>query len=153
MSTAMMQISMPLLWLVLIVVFGLAEAATVGLTSIWFAAGAVVALLVSLVCSNFWVQAGFFVGVSLVTLLLVRPVAAKWFRPKDHARTNADSLIGREGIVLETIDNLAGTGQVKIASQIWTARSDSGERIPEGTTVTAVRIEGVRLFVQTVKSV
>lgn len=148
MATVITGISMPIVWLVLIVVFGLAEASTVGLTSIWFAAGSLAALLVSLVCPNFWVQTGVFVGVSLAALMLVRPMAAKHFRPKDHTPTNADSLIGREGVVMETIDNLAGTGQVKIAGQVWTARSDSGETIPEGSTVTAVRIEGVRLFVQ-----
>lgn len=151
MATVITGVSMPIVWLILVVVFGLAEASTVGLTSIWFAAGSVAALLVSLVCRNLWVQAGVFVGVSLVTLLLVRPVAAKHFRPKDHTPTNADSLIGREGVVTEAIDNLAGSGQVKIAGQIWTARSDSGEVIPAGSTVTAVRIEGVRLFVQAVK--
>lgn len=140
-------LSMPVVWLVLMVLFAVAEGITVGLTSIWFSVGALVALLVSLVCPNFWIQAGLFVLISLGSLLLVAPLARRHFRPKDHILTNADSLIGKEGVVTERIDNLAGTGQVKIANQTWTARSASGATIPKNTTVTAVRIEGVRLFV------
>ena len=141
------EISMPIVWLGLVIFFGVAEGVTVGLTSIWFSVGALVALLVSLVCPNVWIQAGLFVLVSLASLLLVRPLAKRHFRPKDHTPTNVDSLLGHEGVVMETIDNLAGTGQVKIAGQAWTARSVSGAVIPKGTTVTAMRIEGVRLFV------
>lgn len=145
--------SMPLVWLGVMIFFAVAEGITVGLTSIWFSVGALVALLVSLVCPNFWVQAGVFVLVSLGSLLLVGPLAKRHFRPKDHTPTNVDSLLGHEGVVLETIDNLAGTGQVKIAGQTWTARSASGAVIPQGATVTAMRIEGVRLFVLPVEPI
>lgn len=140
-------ITPPIVWLILGVVFVLLEASTVGLTSIWFAIGALAALIVSFLSHNFWLQAEVFVVVSLATLLLIRPLAAARFHPKDNIPTNADSLIGKEGIVTQPIDNLAGTGQVKIAGQVWTARSESGENIPKGATVTAMRIEGVRLFV------
>lgn len=141
-------ISLPVVWLILMVCFAIVEALTVGLASIWFAVGALAALLVSLACGNFWIQCVVFVAVSLVTLLLVRPLTAKHFQPKDHTPTNVDSLIGRSGVVTEAIDNLAGTGQVRLGGQIWTARSDSGAPIPDGCTVIAVRIEGVRLFVR-----
>lgn len=140
--------SLPVVWLFLMVIFAIVEALTVGLTSIWFAVGALAALLVSLAWGNFWIQCVVFVVVSLVTLLLVRPLTARHFRPKDHTPTNVDSLIGRSGVVTQTIDNLAGTGQVRLGGQVWTARSDSGASIPEGSTVIAVRIEGVRLFVR-----
>lgn len=140
--------SLPVVWLILMVLFAIVEALTVGLASIWFAVGALAALLVSLACGNFWIQFLVFVGVSLVTLLLVRPLTAKHFQPRDHTPTNVDSLIGRSGVVTESIDNLAGTGQVRLGGQSWTARSDSGAPIPQGSTVIAVRIEGVRLFVR-----
>lgn len=142
------SLSLPVVWLLLMVIFAIVEGVTVGLASIWFAVGALAALLVSLACGNFWVQCLVFVAVSLVTLLLVRPLTAKHFQPRDHIPTNVDSLIGRSGVVTQTIDNLAGTGQVRLGGQVWTARSDSGASIPEGSTVIAVRIEGVRLFVR-----
>lgn len=141
-------ITPPIVWLLLTVAFAAFEASTVGLTSIWFAVGALAALMVSFFSHNFWLQAEVFVAVSLLTLLLLRPVIAKKFHPKETTPTNSDSLIGKKGIVTQSIDNLAGTGQVKIAGQTWTARSESGEPLPKGTTVTAVRIEGVRLFVR-----
>lgn len=146
------NVSLPVVWLILMVIFAIVEALTVGLASIWFAVGALAALLVSLACGNFWIQCVVFVAVSLVTLLLVRPLTAKHFRPRDHIPTNVDSLIGCSGVVAEAIDNLAGTGQVRLGGQFWTARSDSGVPIPQGSTVIAVRIEGVRLFVRPKKS-
>lgn len=148
--TQFFAISPPIVWLVLMILFAVAEGVSVGLTSIWFALGALVALLVSLICPNLWVQSFVFVGVSLLTLCLIRPLARRYFQPKGHTPTNADRILGKVGIVTEPIDNLAASGQIKVAGQIWTARSATDEPISAGVHVTVLRIEGVRVFVQPV---
>ena len=134
------------IWLVLLVVFAIVEAATVGLASIWFAAGAFVALLSSLCTGNIWTQIFLFILVSAVTLVALRPLAKKYVTPKQVA-TNADRVIGREAIVTEDIDNLAATGAVKIFGVLWSARSEDDSPIPAGSTVTVRAIDGVKLIV------
>lgn len=104
----LLTFSLPVMWLIILVVLALAEAATINLVSIWFAAGALTALLVSLFCQNFWIQLVVFLLVSTLCLALVRPLAQKKFTP--HLRpTNLDLLLGQYGVVTEDIDNLAAT--------------------------------------------
>ena len=134
------------LWLALLVVFLLAEAATVSLVSLWFAAGSLAALLTALLGLSLTVQTVVFLAVSCVLLALLRPVVRKYIRPK-ITRTNVDSLVGAEGIVVEAIDNLRSQGQVKLGAMTWTARSTSGQSIEQGATVRVDRIEGVKVFV------
>ena len=141
------MISLSILWLIALVIFALAEAATVQLVSIWFAGGALIAFLISLFSGSLLVQCIVFLAVSALCLALVRHVARKHFAPRVRP-TNADRLIGQEAVVTESIDNLAASGQVKISGQIWTARSETDEAIPAGTTVTVLRIEGVKMIVQ-----
>ena len=106
----LLTFSLPVMWLIILVVLALAEAATINLVSIWFAAGALTALLVSLFCQNFWIQLVVFLLVSTLCLALVRPLAQKKFTP--HLRpTNLDLLLGQYGVVTEDIDNLAATGE------------------------------------------
>jgi membrane protein implicated in regulation of membrane protease activity len=138
----------PVLWLILVVIFGVLEAASVALTSIWFAAGALVALFVSFLVPVLWIQALVFAVVSLAALLLMRPLAQKMMQPKGKVPTNADRILGQEGVVTETIDNLAATGQVKVSGQVWTARSAGEERIFAGEQVKVLRIDGVKLLVE-----
>lgn len=138
----------PLLWLALVIVFAVLEGVSVALTSIWFAAGALVALLVSFVVPVLWIQALVFALVSLAALLLMRPLAQKLMQPKGKVPTNADRVVHRTGVVTETIDNLSDTGQVKVAGQVWTARSAGEGRIFAGETVKVLRIEGVKLVVE-----
>ena len=134
-------------WLVLLIVFAVGEAVTVGLTSIWFAAGALGALITSTLTENLLIQIIVFLALSLVTLLLVRPLARKYFIPRRVA-TNADRILGQEGIVTEDIDNLEAKGQVKVSGTVWSARSQRDEvPIPAGTRVRILRIEGVKVFV------
>lgn len=133
-------------WLVALIVFGIVEGATAGLTTIWFAVGALAALVAALLGAPPLVQIVLFLAVSLATLLVVRPVARKYLTPKQEA-TNADRVIGAEGIVTQTIDNVKGSGQVNIAGQVWTARADDQSVIPEGTLVRVLRIEGVKVYV------
>lgn len=134
------------IWLGLLVFFGIAEAATVALVSVWFAAGALAALLCSIITADIWIQIFVFVVVSAITLAVVRPLAKKHVLPH-RVPTNADRVIGREGVITQAVDNVASTGAVVIGGMAWTARSETGAAIPEGTVVTVKRIEGVKLYV------
>lgn len=134
-------------WLALLVVFAVVEAVTVGLVSVWFAAGALVALLATFFTGNIWLQIFLFLAVSLLTMAVLRPLARKYVLPT-VVPTNADRVIGREAVVTEAIDNLNGKGAVIVFGVAWTARSESGEPIPGGTTVVVKRIDGVKLFVE-----
>lgn len=134
-------------WLALLILFSVGEAITVGLTSVWFAVGALGALLCALAGGNMWLQIGVFLALSGLTLALVRPLAKKFLTP-GYSATNADRVIGQEAVVTQTIDNLRGQGQVNIAGQTWTARSQDDAVIPEGELVRVLRIEGVKVFVK-----
>ena len=135
-----------IIWLVLTVAFLAAEAATVTVISLWFAAGALAAMVTALLGGGIWLQAGIFVLVSAAALTALRPLVRKYLKPKLTA-TNVDSVIGTVGIVTIGIDNIAAAGQVKLGGMEWTARSTSGEPIPQGTRITVDRIEGVKAFV------
>ena len=135
-----------LLWLGLLVVFLLAEGATVALVSVWFAAGSLAALIAALLGSPFWLQLVLFVGVSVALLAMLRPWVRKYLRPR-ISRTNVDAVVGSQGFVTEAIDNLAASGQVKLGAMPWTARSASGDPIPAGTKVSVDRVEGVKVYV------
>lgn len=138
-----------IIWLLLVVVFLIAEAATVTVISLWFAAGALAAMATALLGGGVWLQAGVFLVVSAIALTALRPLVRKYLTPKLTA-TNIDSVIGSVGIVTTAIDNVAAAGQVKLNGMEWTARSSSGDSIPAGTQVTVERIEGVKVFVSPV---
>ena len=133
-------------WFVLTVILLLAEAATVTVISLWFAAGALAAMVTALLGGAVWIQTLVFVLVSAAALTALRPLVRKHLTPKLTA-TNIDSVIGSVGIVTGTIDNLTATGQVKLNGMEWTARSSSGEPIAAGTKVRVNKIEGVKVFV------
>ncbi len=136
-----------LFWVIAIFVFAVAEAATVGLVSIWFAVGALAGFVVSFFTGNLWIQAGVFLLVSFLALVGIKPLADKFFTSRGHQPTNADRVLGQEGVVLEAVCNLENRGRVQVLGQDWTARSETGEDIQAGATVTICRIEGVKLFV------
>lgn len=135
-----------LVWLGLMAVFLAAEAATVSLVSLWFAAGALAAMVTALASGSLAFQMAVFLVVSVVMLTALRPLARKYLTPK-LTSTNVDSVIGSVGIVTETIDNISASGQVKLNAMVWTARSTSGDPIHPGTQVKVDRIEGVKVFV------
>ena len=137
-------------WLVMIVVFLLAEAATVALVSTWFAIGSLAAMLMALTGAGFGFQVTIFMIVSAICLTALRPLVRKHISPK-LTKTNVDAVIGTTGLVTAPIDNVTAQGQVKLGAMTWTARSESGEPIPEGTLVKVVRIEGVKAIVSPVK--
>ena len=139
---------MTVFWLVAMIAFFVVEAATVNLLTLWFAFGALAALITSLLGGELWLQIVVFIVVTVITLIPTRKLAKKYFSKNHHQATNSDIVIGKDCIVVEEIDNLLSTGAVKCLGKEWTARSESGEKIAAGETVTAVAIEGVKLIVR-----
>ena len=138
---------MTVFWLVAMIAFFVVEAATVNLLTLWFAFGALAALITSLLGGELWLQIVVFIVVTVITLIPTRKLAKKYFS-KNHQATNSDIVIGKDCIVVEEIDNLLSTGAVKCLGKEWTARSEDGKKIATGETVTAVAIEGVKLIVR-----
>lgn len=141
-----MDLTFSFIWLTLLVIFVAAEAATVTMISLWFAAGALAALIASLLGGSLLLQAALFLVVSTALLLSLRPLVRRYVNPKKTA-TNADAVIGSKGYVTGDIDNDAAVGQVKLGGMVWTARSSSGHPIAKGTLVQVDRIEGVKVYV------
>ena len=140
--------SMTVVWLVAMIVLLLVEAAVPGLVSIWFALGALAAMISSMLNAQLWLQAVWFCVVSLVSLWLTRPLAKKYVNARTTP-TNADMVIGQECVVTEDIDNALGTGAVSVGGKIWTARLENSESCAEkGTKMIVLRIEGVKLIVK-----
>lgn len=134
-------------WLIALAVLLVIEILTLGLTTVWFAGGALVAFFVSLTGTNVFVQLIVFFAVSIALLYFTRPVAMKYFN-QNRAKTNYEGLIGKEGIVTELIDNYKQTGTVNLNGQDWTARSEEdGYIINPDTQVRIVDIKGVKLIV------
>ena len=139
------------IWLGLMVVFLVAEAACpCHLVSVWFAVGALVSVLVSLLGVPVWLQILLFMLVSCGLLAALWPLVRKYLKPKLTA-TNTDAVIGSVGLVTVAIDNVTAAGQVKLGGMEWTARSTSGDPIPAGTRIRVDRIEGVKAFVSSVE--
>lgn len=136
-------------WLVLLILFLMAEGATVALVSLWFAAGALAAIIAALLGASVGLQLALFLVVSVVLLAMLRPVLKKYVNPKIQ-RTNVDALVGQECTVIEAIDNLAATGRVKMGGMTWSARSTGEENIPAGTVVKIEAVQGVKLLVSPV---
>ena len=138
-------------WLVLMIGFLIMEASTVALVSLWFAFGALSAMIASLLDAELWLQAVLFIGVSALLLASLRQILKKFVTPKMVA-TNADSVIGTVGIVTEEINNIHAKGKIKLAGMEWSARSTSGEIIPAESKVQVDRISGVKVYVTPVKA-
>ena len=137
-------------WFVLLVVFLLAEAGTVSVVSIWFAAGALVALTLSFLSAPLWLQFLAFLVVSALLLWMLRPVLRKYFKPR-LVRTNVDAVIGKVGVTMVPINNMMAQGKLMLDGMEWSARSTSGEEIPENVQVRIDRVEGVKLYVTPVE--
>lgn len=136
------------IWLIIFVACIVIEIATMGLVTIWFAGGSLLAAIVAAVGGPLWLQVVLFLGASVVLLYLTRPIAVKYFN-KDRVRTNAESLIGQQAIVISEINNLQGIGQVTVNGQEWSARNvDAQTDIPVGSVVIIRAISGVKLMVE-----
>lgn len=135
-----------IIWLVLMIIFLVAEAQSITMVSLWFAVGALGALIAEICGAELWLQIVIFFAISIVLLASLRPIARKYFTPK-ISKTNVDSVIGQTGLVTADINNVTAQGQVKLGAMEWSARSTSGEAIPVGTLVKVDKIEGVKVFV------
>ena len=136
-----------IVWIATIVIFGVVEAATAGLTSIWFVLGSVAALIAAVCGGQLWLQLVLFFAVSVAALAATRPLVTKLLK-KDIKPTNADRVLGGVARVTERIDNDVPTGAVYIDGKTWTARSDNGSVIEPGEMVRILRMEGVKLYVE-----
>ena len=134
-------------WLIVVVVMAVIEIITLGLTTIWFAGGALAAFIASLLGANLLVQSILFVVVSVVLLAVTRPLAVEFFN-KDRTKTNAESLIGKTAVVRQEIDNLKAAGMVTVDGQEWSARSADNTVIAAEAPVEILEISGVKLLVR-----
>ena len=134
-------------WLAALIIFLVAEIITLGLTSIWFAGGALVSFIASFLGANLVVQIILFFVVSIVLVAVTRPLASKYFN-KNRTKTNIDAVVGKRGFVVTEIDNLKGQGEISLAGQVWTARSADNSVIGKDIEVEIVAIEGVKLIVK-----
>ena len=139
--------SLSYVWLAAAVVLFIIEAAVPGLISLWFGIGALIAAVAALLKAPFWLQVAVFAAGSLITLILTRPLVKKYVNSKVQP-TNADAVIGKECIVTERIDNINGTGAVKVWGKVWTAISYDGIVIDEGCRAIVREIRGVKLVVE-----
>lgn len=135
-----------LYWLIAVGAFLLIEILTLGLTSIWFAGGALVAWIGALLDAPLLVQFILFIVVSCILFFFTRPIAQKYFNSSVE-KTNAEALVGQHTVVAKAISNDEGTGSVHINGMDWSARSFHGEDIDEGTRVVIHEIQGVKLMV------
>ena len=133
-------------WLIAMIIFVVAESMTVTLVSIWFAVGALGAILVALLGGGLMLQVTVFLALAIVLLFLLRGMVRKHFSPR-VTKTNVDSVIGATGIVLTPVNNIAALGQVQINGVEWSARSTDNTHIPAGALVKVDKIEGVKVFV------
>ena len=135
------------IWLGALVLFAILEVSTSALVSVWFIGGSLTALVAALLGAPLWLQLALFFAVSAALLFLLRPLAKKYFTPRKVA-TNARSNIGKTALVTETIDNLKGTGAVKIAGVRWSARSVDDSVLEEGAQVRITEIQGAKVCVE-----
>ncbi len=143
-----MDISISIIWLVITVILSVIEIFTLGLVTIWFAAGAAVAFILSLFDAPMAVQVGAFLVVSIAVLVLVRPIATKYFNSR-LKKTNIDAYVGRKLIAKTEIDNLHGTGKVDMDGSTWLAVSSVDNIvIPAGSEVKVVEVKGAKLIVE-----
>ncbi len=140
---------MSIFWLIFAIVMGVFEAVTVQLVSIWFAVGGLAACITSLFTDNFWIQLSVAVVFALLTLVATRPFAKRVINAK-KTHTNSDRYIGKTGVVTVDVDNIAGVGQVKVGTSVWSAKSEDGSVIPKDTKIIVKAIEGVKLVVETI---
>ena len=137
---------MPWVWLGVTIAAIVSEAATLALVAVWFIPSALVSLVISLFRLPIWLQAAVFLAMSLALMIFLKPFMKKVLKIR-YSPTNADTVIGKAGTVIEKIDNIAATGAVKADGKVWTARSDDDSvTIDEGALVRAVAIEGVKLI-------
>lgn len=139
------------IWIIIAIVSAIIEGATLGLTTIWFAFGAVFAWIAQLIGFGQTTQIIVFLVLSTILIVFTRPIAIKYLKI-GKVRTNADKYIGESGIVIEKIVNINNKGQVKVNGQIWSAKSLNNEDIEKDTVVLIKEIKGVKLIVEKINN-
>lgn len=140
--------TMLIFWVAAVIIFGVLEAITAQLVSIWFVIGAIAAMICAIFNTPVLVQAIVFIVVTIIALVITRPIAKKYLYPNKQP-TNADRVLNKTGVVIEEINNINATGQVKVDGQVWSARSADGIVISKNQNVTVKEISGVKLIVET----
>ena len=136
-------------WLILLIVLVVIEIITLGLTTIWFAGGALVTFILAMLDVSPVIQWAVFCAVSLALLFGTRPWALRFFNSQKQEKTNVDSLLGKTAVVTAEIHNLEGRGEVFVNGLTWTARTEKdSEVIPKDTHVEIIAVEGVKLIVR-----
>ena len=135
------------IWLAVFVLLLVIEGFNPGLVCLWFAFGALIAFICSLLGASLVVQLIAFAVSSALFVVFLRPFAVRFVNQKRVA-TNADAVIGKEGLVTEDINDTLGTGQVKITGQVWSARTADGSELPAGSQISVLRIEGAKVIVK-----
>ncbi len=135
-------------WLIAAGVFFIAEMATVGFLVFWFGIGALVTMFFSLFIDNIYIQACIFLFTSTLLVFLTKPLVNRFINKKQSVPTNAYSIIGKNGLVMQEINSVKGTGQVKIGTEVWSAKSDNGQSIPKDSTIEVLKIDGVKAVVK-----
>lgn len=134
-------------WLVIFLVLLVIEIFTLGLTTIWFAIGAVAAFIAALAGAGIIVQVVLFFAVSIITLIATRPIAVRYFS-KNTEKTNVEGIIGRSAVITQRIPDKDTTGKASLDGELWTARSLEEESLEEGELVEIAAVEGVKLIVR-----
>ena len=135
-------------WLIAAGIFFIIEMATVGFLVFWFGVGALITMLVSFFVPNPYIQAVVFLVTSTLLIFLTKPFVNKFVNKDKKVATNAYSIIGRTGIVIKEINPIEGIGQIKVAGEVWSAKTNLNENIPENTKVEVIQIDGVKAVVK-----
>ena len=135
-------------WIILAGLFFVIEMATVGFLVFWFGIGSLIAMVVSLFTTNIAIQTAVFVFTSAILLFFTRPLVNKFAKTDNEVQTNAYSIIGKKGIVIKEIDPISGQGQIKVGTEVWSAKTLGNEKIKEGSEIEVTQIDGVKAIVK-----
>lgn len=135
-------------WIILAGLFFIIEMATVGFLVFWFGIGSLIAMVVSLFTTNIAIQTAIFVFSSTILLFFTRPLVNKFAKADNEVQTNAYSIIGKKGIVIKEIDPVLGKGQIKVGTEVWSAKTLGDKKIKEGSEVEVTEIDGVKAVVK-----
>ena len=140
------------IWLIIAGIFFIVEMATVGFLVFWFGIGALIAMVCSFFIPNVYIQSAIFIISSTLLIIFTKPLVNKFIKKDKTVATNAYSIIGRKGIVIKEINPTAGLGQIKVGSEVWSAKTLLDEVIPENTEIEVTDIDGVKAVVKTFSS-
>ncbi len=138
-------------WLIAAGIFFIIEMATIGFLVFWLGIGALLAMLTSFITDSILIQSIVFVVSSVLLLIFTKPLVNKFIKIPKEVKTNAYSIIGKKGIVISKINNIEGSGQIKIDGEIWSAKSIDDEDLPKDTEIEIVEIDGVKAVVKKIE--